>query len=165
MFSLPFGAQRASPSPFQCPRQCCSPPESYPAAVDMWRGMPAAHNNHRRDEFVGVFAHFWKELPTDEALTVAHELVKRALKEPDADTSAGYIGEVHFSSRRQHLLFEILHILRQLGHTRFFSSRARSLSTRPTRKLRLLPLRQPPQRACSFLPFRSEAARFRLRLL
>jgi hypothetical protein len=79
-------------------------------AVDAWRtSAPGTH-----DRFIRVFGHFWKEFPVGEALTVAHEIVDRALKEPDTGASADYMNEIHFSSPRQHHLFEILHVLRHL---------------------------------------------------
>lgn len=83
-------------------------------SVDMWRRIPSTFNGHQRRQFVTQFGYFWKELPADEALAVVHELVQRALKEPDSDTSASYRDEIRFSSSREHLLFKILHILRHL---------------------------------------------------
>jgi hypothetical protein len=41
-------------------------------------------------------------------------VVDWAVAEPDAGTSAGYMKEIHFSSRRQNTLFQILHVLRGL---------------------------------------------------
>jgi hypothetical protein len=40
--------------------------------------------------------------------------VDRAAEEPDAGTSAGYMDEVHFTSPRQNILFQVLHVLRHL---------------------------------------------------
>jgi hypothetical protein len=82
--------------------------------VDAWRASSPGAHNHQRDHFIRVFGFFWKEFPVDEAITVAHEIVDQALKEPDTGTSAGYMNEIHFSSPRQHHLFEILHVLRHL---------------------------------------------------
>jgi len=56
----------------------------------------------------------WKVLPPDEALVVVHEIVRFAIEQPDLATSAGYEQGIRFTSGREHVLFEILQILRQL---------------------------------------------------
>jgi hypothetical protein len=86
-------------------------------AADVWRTSPPTAHNHWRHDFVRIFGQFWKEFPADEALTVAHAIVDQALSEPDTGISASYVNEIHFSSPRQHQLFEILHVLRLLEPT------------------------------------------------
>lgn len=64
--------------------------------------------------FVGLFGHYWKDFPPDEALSIARTIVDQVMKEPDAGASAGYGDEIHFGSPRQDKLFQILHVLRHL---------------------------------------------------
>lgn len=82
--------------------------------VDAWRTCPPTLHHHERHHFIRIFGHFWQELPADQTLTIAHEIVENALQEADNGISAGYMNEIHFSSPRQHHLFEILHVLRRL---------------------------------------------------
>jgi hypothetical protein len=63
---------------------------------------------------VQLFAHFWKEFPSEEALAVTRMIVAQAAEEPDTGTSAGYMNEIRLTSRRQNTLFQILHVLRHL---------------------------------------------------
>jgi hypothetical protein len=79
--------------------------------VDAWRTSPPTHD---RDHFIRLFGHFWKQLPTNEALDIAHEIVDRARQDPGSGTSSGYPDNIHFSSAPQHTFFEILHVLRHL---------------------------------------------------
>ena len=81
--------------------------------VEIWRRHPSGNQNHERDHFLQLFGHFWKELPTEEALAVAHSIVAEAAEKPDSGTMAGYMDQVRFTSPRQNDLFRILHILRQ----------------------------------------------------
>jgi hypothetical protein len=90
-------------------------------ALALWRqslSQPDLHRagpfRHHHDGFEGLFGHFWKDFPPDEALSIAHTIVDRAVDEPDSKTSSGYPNEVHFTSRRQDGLFQILHVLRHL---------------------------------------------------
>jgi hypothetical protein len=85
-------------------------------AVDAWHQRPSGqpHHDHERGHFVGIFGHFWKEFPSEEALALARSIVDRAAEEPDAGTSAGYMNGVHFTSPRQNTLFQVLHVLRHL---------------------------------------------------
>ncbi len=83
-------------------------------AASVWRMRTPPTINHSRQEFVRVFGQFWNMLSADEALTIAHAIVEEALSEPDTRISASYANEIHFSSQRQHQLFEILHVLRVL---------------------------------------------------
>lgn len=83
-------------------------------AVEIWRTTPSTPHNQQRHHFIRVLGHVWKELPPNEALAIVHDIVKQALAEPDTGAFAGYMHEIHFSSPRQHLLFEILHILHHL---------------------------------------------------
>lgn len=65
--------------------------------------------------FIGLFKWHWKTLPLDEALAVVREIVRNAMEQPDRElTSAGYGQDVQFTSGREYILFEILHILRHL---------------------------------------------------
>jgi hypothetical protein len=82
--------------------------------VDIWVKNSPDRQSLERGHFVQLFGHFWRELPADEALTVALTIVARAAEEPDTGTSAGYMHEVHFTSPRQNSLFQILHVLRHL---------------------------------------------------
>lgn len=86
-------------------------------ALEMWRQSPSGRHSHERDQFVQLFGHYWKEFPVEEASAVARMIVDRAVAEPDAGTSCGYMNEIHFSSRRQNTLFQILHVLRHLDPT------------------------------------------------
>jgi hypothetical protein len=90
-------------------------------ALELWRHSllrPDRHAvglfRHHHHGFEGIFGHFWKDFPPDEALSIAHTIVDRAIKEPDSGTSSGYASEVRFTSRRQDDLFRILHVLRHL---------------------------------------------------
>ncbi len=83
-------------------------------AVDMWRRSPSGPFHHERDQFLRLFGFFWKEFPQDEALAITRMLVDRTLAEADLGTSADYMHQVHFSSSRQHKLFQLLHTLRHL---------------------------------------------------
>ncbi len=83
-------------------------------ALEMWRECPPGRHSHDRDQFVQVFGRHWTELPADEASAVARMVVERAVSEPEAAMSAGYMIEVQFSSTRQNTLFQILHVLRRL---------------------------------------------------
>ena len=82
------------------------------AAVEAWRQRAFGTHPHERDNFIGLFGHYWKEFPPEEALEITRAIVARATDEPDFGTSAGYPNEIHFSSSRQHTLFQILHVLR-----------------------------------------------------
>ena len=64
--------------------------------------------------FMHLFQHHWHILPPDEALSIAREFVQSTLDQPDLGTSAGYPDGVHFTSSREHSLFEVFHVLRRL---------------------------------------------------
>lgn len=81
-------------------------------AVEAWRQRAFGNHPHESDNFIRLFGHCWKELPPEEALQVTRAIVARATEEPDTGTSAGYHNEIHFSSSRQHTLFQILHVMR-----------------------------------------------------
>jgi hypothetical protein len=83
-------------------------------AVEVWRRSPANSHDHERDDFVPLFGQCWKEFPPEEALEVARVIVAQAAKEPDTGGSASYSNEIHFTSPRQHTLFQILPVLRHL---------------------------------------------------
>ena len=86
-------------------------------AVEMWRRSPTGPHHHERGRFVHLFSFFWKELPPEEAIAVAHTIVERAAEEPDDGGSHRYSNEVEFTSPRQNTLFQILHVLRHLDPT------------------------------------------------
>ena len=93
-------------------------------AVKLWRQSLSGPNSQKRGMFgghhhgfVGLFGHFWKDFPPDEALSIARTIVDQAAQEPDSGASSGYANEIHFCSRRQDTLFQILHILRHLDLT------------------------------------------------
>jgi hypothetical protein len=90
-------------------------------ALQLWRQSlsnfdpdPYVIFRHHRGGFEGLFGNLWKDFPPDEALSIAQSIVNRALAEPDSGTSSSYCNEVHFTSRRQDDLFQILHVLRHL---------------------------------------------------
>jgi hypothetical protein len=90
-------------------------------ALELWRRSLSRPDRHavgffrdHRHGFEGIFGHFWKDFPFEEALSVAHTIVDRALEEPDFMISSGYPNGVHFTSSRQDDLFQILHVLRHL---------------------------------------------------
>jgi hypothetical protein len=65
--------------------------------------------------FIDLFKWHWKTLPSDEALAVVREIVRNAMEQPDRElTSAGYGQDIQFTSGREYILFEVLHILRRL---------------------------------------------------
>jgi hypothetical protein len=78
-------------------------------AIEAWRAAP-------NDRFIWVFQTQWKELPREEAVAVAREIVRVSLVQPDQPTTATYDqeGSVRITSGREHTLFQILHILRQV---------------------------------------------------
>jgi hypothetical protein len=82
-------------------------------ALEVWRQSPSGRHSHQRDQFVRLFGHHWQEFPDEEASAVALMIVDRVVTEPDTETSSGY-NEINFSSRRQDILFQILHVLRHL---------------------------------------------------
>jgi hypothetical protein len=83
-------------------------------AIEAWRSGKA-------DRF-GLYGFFrlvqmhWTVLEAEEARAVVHEIVRVELEQPDEPVDAGYQGEppVHFTSGREHDLFQVLHILRHL---------------------------------------------------
>lgn len=82
-------------------------------AAETW-GQGSSGHHHERDHFVRVFGNFWKEFPPEEAFDVARMIVAHAAKQPDDGITAGYSNKVQFTSCRQHILFQILHVLRHL---------------------------------------------------
>ena len=65
--------------------------------------------------FINLFKLHWKTLPSDEALAVVREIVQKETEQPDIElTSAGYGQDIQFTSGREYILFEVLHILRRL---------------------------------------------------
>jgi len=84
------------------------------AAINAWRIMrePFQHGDH----FIQMFQSQWKGLPPEEALAVVREIVRVTLEQPDMRITAVLDQEhtVRITSRREHHLFQILHILRHL---------------------------------------------------
>jgi hypothetical protein len=83
-------------------------------AVDAWRRTHFDDPQHERNQFMQLFAHSWSDFPSEEALAITRTIVAQATSWPDMGTSAGYPNEIRFTSNRQHILFQILHILRHL---------------------------------------------------
>ena len=79
------------------------------AAIAAWRAAPER-------EFIQAFQVEWKALPQDEALELAHEIVRVTLEQPDQPITASYGDErgARITSHREHNLFQILHVLRHL---------------------------------------------------
>jgi hypothetical protein len=69
---------------------------------------------HLQLDFTRLFQCQWKILPPDEALAVVREIVRIAVEQPDLGTSARYGEDIRITSSREHVLFEVLHILRHL---------------------------------------------------
>ena len=69
---------------------------------------------HVQSAFIRLFQGQWKILPPDEALAVVREVVRIAMEQPDLGTSAGYGEGIRITSSREHVFFEVLHILRHL---------------------------------------------------
>jgi hypothetical protein len=78
-------------------------------AIEAWR-------QAQGDRFIGLFQGQWKLLPTEEAREVAREIVRVTLEEPDQPITATYDQEknVLITSMREHTLFEMLDVLRQV---------------------------------------------------
>ena len=85
------------------------------AAIEAWR-RNRDDPFQRVDRFIQMFETQWKELPPEEALAVVHEIVRFTLEQPDRRVTAVLDAEraVRITSRREHHLFRILHILRHL---------------------------------------------------
>jgi hypothetical protein len=69
---------------------------------------------HVQSAFIRLFQGQWKILPPDEALAVVREVVRIAMEQPDLGTSARYGEGIRITSSREHVFFEVLHILRHL---------------------------------------------------
>ena len=67
-------------------------------------------------QFISLFQSQWKILPLEEADTLAREIVRRTLEQPDQPITATYDpeGTASITSGRQHTLFQIFHIVRHL---------------------------------------------------
>ena len=85
------------------------------AAIKAWRRNRDDPFQHV-DQFIQMFQTQWKELPPEEKLAVVHEVVRFTLEQPDRQITAVLDAErtVRITSRREHHLFRILHILRHL---------------------------------------------------
>ena len=70
---------------------------------------------HFQSGFIGLFKWHWNTLPSDEASAVVRDIVRNAMEQPDMElTSAGYGQDIQFTSGREYILFEVLHVLRRL---------------------------------------------------
>ena len=79
-------------------------------AIEVGRKTPDQH-------FIMFFYGHWKMLPPEEALSVAHDIVRVATDRPDQPITARYGPESpEITSVREHTLFLILHILRHLDN-------------------------------------------------
>jgi hypothetical protein len=85
------------------------------AAIEAWR-RNRDDPFQQVDQFIQMFQTQWKELPPEEALAVVHEIVRFTLEQPDRQMTAVLDAErtVRITSRREHHLVRILHILRHL---------------------------------------------------
>ena len=99
-------------------------------ALEVWLGRPTVlavesslamksrrvWNHSRAHDLVRLFAWHWQTLPSEEALHAVRSVVSRIVQDEDVPTQAQFDPEnrVMFTSGRQHLLFEILHILKQV---------------------------------------------------
>jgi hypothetical protein len=87
-------------------------------AVEAWRWQNQDEDGvdqptHLFSSFMPLFQHHWKLLPPEEALAVVREIVRRELDRPDVRISASY-PDFEITSNREHVLFQVLHIIRHL---------------------------------------------------
>jgi hypothetical protein len=84
--------------------------------IPVGSGFHSGHvrTNHLLLDFVRQFGWWWKILPAEEALTVVHEVVHAAMEQPDVGTRGGVGEGIAFTSSREHVIFEVLPILRHL---------------------------------------------------
>ncbi|HEY1238936.1 MAG TPA: hypothetical protein VGF16_00205 [Bryobacteraceae bacterium] len=78
------------------------------------RRAAAAWREAHGDGFILVFQYRWKLLPDEEARAIVREIVRFALDEPDKPTRATYERTIQITSSREHRLFQVLPILRQV---------------------------------------------------
>ena len=85
------------------------------AAIEAWR-RNRDDPFQWADQFIDMFETQWKELAPEEALAVVHEIVRSTLEQADRQVTAVLDTEriVRITSRREHHLFRILHVLRHL---------------------------------------------------
>jgi hypothetical protein len=81
-------------------------------AVEAWRSGDDGEVLFRG--FNGFFGSQWRLLPSDEAREIVLEIVRKEMERPDEATSAGYPDGIRITSRREHMFFELLHVLRHL---------------------------------------------------
>jgi hypothetical protein len=67
-------------------------------------------------QFISLFQSQWKTLPFEETGAVAHEIVRTTLEQPDRPVTANYdpAGTAPITSGREHTLFQIFHIVRNI---------------------------------------------------
>jgi hypothetical protein len=83
-------------------------------AVEAWRGSRDEQDRMSKSDFLRLFGTQWRLLSAEEARELLQEMVGEELERPDELTSAGYPDGIAFTSRREHTLFELLHVLRHL---------------------------------------------------
>jgi hypothetical protein len=92
-------------------------------ATEVWREENSARQVGQRarragwpEGFIWLFRFQWKALPRQEALLVLREIVRVILDRPDTPIDATYDaeGSIRITSDREHTLFHLLPILRQL---------------------------------------------------
>ena len=74
--------------------------------VEAWRSAPRSG----MAQFIMVFQWHWRALPPEEARVVARDIVREVLDHPDSPMAA----TVQITSKREHHLFQIIHILQHL---------------------------------------------------
>ncbi len=83
----------------------------------MEKAVKAWHETGER-EFVKLFGRYWTVMPTAEALATLHSIIESILNEPEWPLQASFDkGLLQFTSGREFMLFEILHIVRHLEPT------------------------------------------------
>jgi hypothetical protein len=95
-------------------------------ATEVWRGENSARQVGQRarragrpDGFIWLFRFQWKALPLQEALVVMREIVRVVLDRPDTPIDVTYDaeGSIRITSDREHTLFHLLPIIRQLDES------------------------------------------------
>lgn len=111
----------------------CEDPAEFPYLV-VWTLLPKLVNQEQRDRllrkaiavgrkaptshFISFFSWHWSFLPSDEARDAVRDIVRVAIEQPDRPITAAYDSErtVEITSNREHIFFEMLHILRRLDN-------------------------------------------------
>lgn len=85
------------------------------ASIAAWRKARAEPLFHLF-RFISLFQSQWKALPFEEAGAVTREIVRTTLEQPDRPVTANYdpAGTAPITSEREHMLFQIFHIVRYI---------------------------------------------------